>query len=129
MISPMTHPFLRSAIAAFIAGLSVPLTAHLGLTRAMGAHPWWDTQIAWIGLALGLLLSVLASRLPARFTIPGLVLATGLALWLAMTGQARFAASFASDEVAGRLWYFGWIAVATCAVALLALSAMAIVRR
>jgi hypothetical protein len=125
----MTHPFLRPAIAAFIADLSVPLAAHLGLTRAMGAHPWWDTQVAWIGLALGLLLSVLASRLPARFAIPGLALATGLALWPAMAGQARFAASFASDEVAGQLWYFGWIAVATCAVALLALSAMTIVRR
>lgn len=112
-----------------MAALLVPALAYLGLFQNLGAHPWWDTQVAWIGLALGLLLSALASRLPARFAISGLALATGLALWLAMTGQARFAASFASDEAAGQLWYFGWIAVATCAVALLALLAMTIIRR
>jgi hypothetical protein len=40
------------------------------------------------------------------------LLVLGLAIAAATYGKAQFAASFAEDSFAGRLWYFGWIGIA-----------------
>ncbi|MBV1927285.1 MAG: hypothetical protein KUG62_09005 [Rhodobacteraceae bacterium] len=97
----------------------------LGLTLALGAHPWWADSIILIGLGLGLLLSVVLWGLrlskPVRLTI---LTALSLAAYAtAYVGKTRFAASYAEDALAGQMWYFGWIATCTFVLALLAAAA------
>ncbi len=88
-----------------------------GLTRVLGAHPWWSEKVVWVGLPAGIALAATAwllapARGPRLITLFALTL---LAFGLAQYGQARFAASVAEDALAGQAWYFGWIA--TCALA------------
>ncbi|MEY8839847.1 hypothetical protein AB9K41_12560 [Cribrihabitans sp. XS_ASV171] len=88
-----------------------------GLTRALGAHPWWAEKVVWVGLPAGVALAATAwllapARGPRLITLTTL---TVLAFVLAQYGQARFAASVAENALAGQAWYFGWFA--TCALA------------
>ncbi len=93
-----------------------------GLTQALGAHPWWADKVIWFGLGLGLLLSVILWGLRASRTIRmiGLTVLTIAAFATAYVGKSRFAASYAEDALAGQMWYFGWIATCTFALAILA---------
>jgi len=126
-MSPTT-PTLRGDLLALI----LPAAAAVGLAvtgaAAMaGAHPFWAGQVfllgAPAGAALFLGLRWLGLSLPWMI---GLGLGgTAAAYALAALGKARFAASFAEDTLAGRLWHFGWIGVAAAGTLLLA----ALVRR
>jgi len=101
-------------LLAFALPIAVAALAYgLGLARTLGAHPFWADTVILIGTPVGLLLAWLLWLTPlnrgARAVL-GLALLVA-AYWVAATGQARFAASFAEDAFAGRIWYFGWIAV------------------
>ena len=52
-----------------------------------------------------------------RLVLGGVGLVAGYAV--AKTGAARFAASYAEDVLSGRFWFFGWIATALFAAAVL----------
>lgn len=61
---------------------------------------------ALLGLAIGLVAHwALKGRLA---TLVMLIIATGLGFAVAKYGQTQFAASYAEDAFAGRLWFFGW---------------------
>ena len=114
------HTFRMTYAAYLIAGLVVLASAHLGLTQALGAHPFWATQIAWIGVPLGLVaafaLAWLRNSIRLAFFAAALV-TTGFA---AHFGKTEFAASFAENQLAGQIWHFGWIATVASATALIA---------
>lgn len=100
-------------ISLCFAALLPTAFALLGWFVKLGAHPWWDVKTAVIGAAIGVVVMIAIAVLPV---VPRL--AIGLAVFfLAATcanyGKAQFAASFAEDAFAGKLWYFGWIGVAT----------------
>lgn len=104
------------------AALVVILLANGGLTTTLGAHPFWSVQVAWIGTPVGLVLALAAKHGGVRWSLRSLVflILAILAFALAAHGKSLFAASFAEDRAAGRLWYFGWIATACFAAAFLA---------
>ncbi len=101
----------RSAAAMLIAAMLVVGAAHLGLTEWLGAHPFWAVKIGYIGVGIGVALAVVLSLLRMPLGVP---LALGAAL-----GAAGFAASYAEGALAGRFWFFGWIAAAAGAFLLL----------
>ncbi len=117
-LAPMiTRPLFA---AAFALAATFAL-GYLGGTQLLGAHPFWATQITLIGAPIGLFLAWLAAlRLPGIPAVIGFAILTGAALATARYGQAGFAASFAEDQFAGQLWYFGWIASAAGFAALVA---------
>ena len=92
----------------------------LGGTVALGAHPWWADQVAFVGLSVGLPASwLIAKLLPSRAQRLGVVtIALILSGLITYFGKARFVASFAEDALAGRAWYFGWMAICACLVVL-----------
>ena len=113
----------RPIISALIGGLFVIAMSWFGLAALAGAHPGWDMQVALIGAPLGALLAMLLGwmeRVRAAF-IAGVV-TSALAYALALRGKAAFAASYAEDQLAGMLWYNGWIGL--CVGVTLALSAV-----
>ena len=110
-------------VAAVIAPvLAAALAFALNLPQNLGAHPWWPQDVILNGLPIGLALAwVLALTPLSRVTAIALAgMATMAAAVIATTGKARFAASYAEDVFAGKMWYFGWIATCGLAAALLA---------
>ena len=109
-------PFAFAAIFIIVA-------AAFGVSKSLGAHPFWAIKVALIGAPAGAVLAVIlryATRFQWTSALAALVL-TGLAFALAHMGKTRFAASYAEDIQAGQLWYFGWIAVAVFSTTTLAL--------
>lgn len=111
----------RNLANAIIAAAILIGLAYFGLSRYLGAHPVWAVKIGYIGAGFGVVIYSLfwvwrGSWLAKFFTYAILlVIAAGAAYF----GKARFVASFAEDVMAGRLWYFGWIAAVGFAFALI----------
>lgn len=111
---------------AIIGVMAAALAWWAGLPRLMGAHPFWSDQVILVGAGLGLVVFAVSFRLGrAGQTLAALLLAAG-AFGLASYGKSAFAASFAEDAAAGRLWYLGWHA--TCTFAVAAISAISAAR-
>jgi hypothetical protein len=121
----MQNPLVRSLLAAALAAAVVVALAYLGLTRALGAHPFWETRVAWIGAPIGVVAFFVLSafKLGRPTVISGFALITIFSISLAYYGKTAFAASYAEDRLAGYFWYFAWIA--TCAGATATLAAIA----
>lgn len=106
----MTH----TVVAALIACGAALAAAFLGLTQALGAHPFWSTEVVWIGAPVGLgvawlfMITPLPRKASVALGLVGAIVAYGVAQY----GKSAFAASFAENQFAGKLWYFGWIATA-----------------
>lgn len=101
------------AAAALIITAILMAASVLGLTEAMGAHPFWAVKNGLVGSGAGLLAYVAlrwaGMRLGSIVVLGGLMLLlSGLA---AMQGKSLFVASFAENVLAGSFWYFGWFAV------------------
>ena len=81
------------------------------LPATLGAHPWWSGKAVLIGAPVGLVLAwVLALRFGpgARMAVIGVALI--LAGASAYYGKQVFVSSFGDNALAGRFWFFGWIA-------------------
>ena len=111
---------VRIIFPYLIAAVFVITAAYYGVSKSLGAHPFWSMKIAWIGTPIGLLLALLVRNrawFKRSITFAILLLASGAA---AHFGRLRFAASFAEDRLAGQFWFYGWIAVAIFLSALIA---------
>ncbi len=89
------------------------------LPKALGAHPFWSDQVVLIGTPIGLILGLTSLRLPyavRTITFLGLSALSAIAVYW---GKTAFAASFAENVIAGRVWYYGWICLITFSAALL----------
>ncbi|MCG6902109.1 MAG: hypothetical protein LJE68_05455 [Rhodobacter sp.] len=102
----------RLAWAVVLALIVPPLLAWLGISARLGAHPWWDVSTALVGAPVGVVAGLFCLRRAkgAGFTLSLVVLAGAVAV--AWYGKTQFAASFAEDAFAGKMWYFGWIGIA-----------------
>ncbi len=108
------------ALSYLFAAAVVILAANYGIPKSLGAHPFWSTKIALIGVPVGLVLAVLIRKVswPRRLGI--CLIALFLAAVAAHQGRLVFAASFAENHLAGLFWFYGWIAVAAATTALIA---------
>ncbi len=115
---------MRHLLPALFAALLMGALIALDIARPLGAHPWWSQKTLLIGTPIGLVLATVASLKlrPILLTIT-FAHTTALAIATAKYGQSQFAASYAEDQLAGKLWYFGWIATgATLSAAFSALT-------
>lgn len=102
-----------------LAAITVLALAHLGLPKTLGAHPFWATKIAWVGVPIGLIAALALHRLDKAKRIALFALLLVATAAAAHFGKMQFAASYAEDRLAGQFWYFGWISVAAMATALI----------
>ena len=90
----------------------------LGIANTLGAHPFWAPKVTYIGIALGIAITILtlivSNRIgrnsmwvPAGFFVITIVVAAVTLLY----GKAEFAASYAENAFAGRVWYIGFMAL------------------
>lgn len=102
----------RPIVFALLGALVVVLTAWLGLAEMLGAHPFWDVQVALVGAPTGALIAMFLGwleRSGAAFLTGATILIAGVVM--AIGGKMAFAASYAEDQLAGALWYYGWITI------------------
>ena len=61
----MTHfPVLRLLIGIVLATLGLLLAWGTDLPKGFGAHPWWSTDVVWIGGVAGVLAGLAMHRTP-----------------------------------------------------------------
>jgi hypothetical protein len=104
------------------APMVIILAANAGLAESLGAHPFWSISIAWLGVPFGLIVALATKWLDWSWLLRvsiGIV-GLGIAYAVATYGKSAFAASYAEDVLAGRMWYFGWVGVAIFATVLVA---------
>ena len=106
---------MKLILGLFCAAIPVGLFIYIDGAALFGAHPWWSQSSVLIGAVIGLGLALVTRGRGFAIFAFALLLAS-LATWF---GKTQFAASFAEDVMAGRLWYFGWIAVGASATATL----------
>lgn len=121
---------MRTLIPTLAAALMVAILIALDVASPLGAHPWWSQSTLVIGAPIGLILASFLVRVSTPVKRLGLsVLLAAITFAIAKYGQTQFAASYAEDAVAGRLWYFGWIAVGATVAASLTFLAQGILFR
>ena len=109
---------VATAAAAYI--LKLPL--------ALGAHPFWAAQVLVLGAIFGFVLALFPSKNRAAKLVVFSVI-TAVSACAAAFGKTRFAASYAEDQFAGQLWYFGWFGITIFGFATIAAIAAAFSQR
>ena len=112
---------MKTVLSSAIAILVPILLAWLGLSRALGAHPFWEVQTIAIGAPIGVLL-ILGAQMAGigqKWLIIAAVILLIAAISVATYGKMGFVAAYGDDRFAGQLWYFGWIAVGAFSTATL----------
>ena len=108
-------------IAAAIGAALVVAAGYFGVTQDLGAHPFWAFKVTWIGAPIGVILFLALWRVSTSILLGVVLLVLGVAcMFAANWGKTEFAASFAENALAGRIWYFGWIGAAVFMTAALA---------
>jgi len=89
------------------------LAAWAGTTALLGAHPFWDVQVVWIGVAASFVGRPLVWPLRTKNALISMLLAAALLIAIVLTvwGKDGFVSSYAEDYLAGRFWYLGWTAI------------------
>jgi hypothetical protein len=104
-----------SPVIAFpLAALLTVAAGWFGLTQALGAHPFWASKVTLIGAPAGLVIAGIfyGFGVPRRVGVVAMSIVTAAALAGAAKGKAAFAASYAEDQLAGQIWFYGWIIAA-----------------
>ncbi|MGJ8530155.1 hypothetical protein [Maritalea sp.] len=89
-----------------------------GLVISLGAHPFWATKVTYIGIAIGVVASLLTVFIMQKLHIKTMFLPAGflmatcvIAAITLLYGKAEFASSYAENAFAGRIWYIGFMAM------------------
>lgn len=103
---------LTPALPALLAAFVMALVWGFDLPLDFGAHPWWSAKSVLIGAPIGIVIALFAARISTSALIRRAIFAVAVivAFGIAKYGGTQFAASYAEDAFAGKLWYFGWIA-------------------
>ncbi len=82
----------------------------------LGGHPFWSASATYLGIGIGALLATLSYVMLTKRNRWGKL---HLAIFLSIAifgitastyGKIDFVASYAEDRLAGRIWYYGFIA-------------------
>lgn len=119
-----SRPIMSATLFVLIPLIGAVAAQLTGITQTLGAHPFWADNVVWSGLPIGLALAWIAgrARLPQLATFGLSILLAFVAFMLARAGKEAFAASYGEAIIAGRFWFFGWIA--TCAFTAAALATL-----
>jgi len=86
------------------------VSGKLGLTKELGAHPFWADKVVISGIIGGIMVWLLLafSKLSMSKRLGLGLVALVISFAVARYGAHGFAISYAEDQFAGKLWFFGW---------------------
>jgi len=109
---------MTTLIRILLLAIAFVVLERLGMFLALGAHPFWSSKATYIGIIAGTLITLCVAFLDRRAPITAAKLLIGIVLTTAaiaaitlLYGKAEFAASYAENAFAGRVWYFGFMAM------------------
>lgn len=112
----MRFPSPLALISIVFAFSTLFLLEHFDVWTSFLSHPFWSSKVNWMGMGIGAAISLI---LHAAFKVNKrrlifmalffAILALGLYLFTSMSKET-FAASYAEDMLAGKFWYFGFMA-------------------
>lgn len=112
----MRSQHTQFAISLLAIGFAL-LAAHwLKLWPMLGAHPYWSASATYLGIGIGaaiaLLLHLVLTRHPrwTKLLLGVFIALTIIGITASTYGKIDFVASYAEDRLAGRIWYYGFIA-------------------
>lgn len=110
---------IGAAAVIWILGLS-------GFWLWLGTHPFWSDKVTYIGIGIGIVLSLIVFLISRRAglgngkVLIGLIVLTGVVAVIALYfGKAEFVASFAENRFAGKVWFYGFMGMIGSAFATL----------
>lgn len=110
---------MRTLLPVFVASIFMAILISVDVAKLLGAHPWWSQQTLLIGTPLGVIIATAAGLTGRHMIFVGLFIFATIAAYATATfGKTNFAASYAEDVLAGKLWYFGWIGFGAALAAL-----------
>ena len=103
---------VSEAFTALLVALALAAASWFGLSKALGAHPWWAARCGMFGAAIGFAVFIPARLIGLRLRLVMLLsaLAVVAACLTARYAKATFIAAPDFDAAAGTLWYAGSIA-------------------
>ena len=109
-------PF-RNTLISTVAALSVIFAAFLvGVWPMLGAHPFWSLSATGIGSLIGTVVFLFLAfgsgkrRWKPRSIVIVLLIILTVAFLTTTLGKREFVGSYAENRMAGRIWYYGFIA-------------------
>jgi len=112
----MRLPSPLALISMVFALCTLYLMEHFGFWTGFLSHPFWSQKVNWTGMGIGFAVSLILHMLVKvnrrRLFLTALVFAVaaiGL-FFLTSISKETFAASFAENQLAGKLWFFGFMA-------------------
>jgi len=82
----------------------------------LGGHPFWSASATYLGVGIGAVLATLShfilSKRPSwgKLHLAILISIAIIGITASTYGKIDFVASYAEDRLAGRIWYYGFIA-------------------
>lgn len=120
---------LKSFMHFVIAAAIILVMEWSGVWVGLVAHPFWSAKAVYIGIAGGVVLSLVISLIAAKrgisqwLVVANVVVLMGLVGAITWYGKAEFVASYAENSFAGRVWFIGFMGfIATVFAALVELS-------
>lgn len=108
------------------AAIIIWLLEFSGFWLWLGTHPFWSGKVAYIGIGIGIVLSLIVFVISRRTgmdngkVLIGLIALTGVVTVIALFyGKAEFVASFAENRFAGKVWFYGFMGMIGSAFATL----------
>jgi ribose/xylose/arabinose/galactoside ABC-type transport system permease subunit len=112
----MRFPSSLALISLVFAASTLFLIEHFDVWTSFLSHPFWSSKVNWIGMGIGAVISFALhafvqgnKRRLIIITLAFAVVAFGLYLFTSVSKET-FAASYAEDMLAGKFWYFGFMA-------------------
>ena len=92
------------------------LTAHwVDLWPMLGGHPVWSSSATYLGIGIGSLMATLSHSMLVKHPrhrkqhLWIFVSVAFIAVTASIYGKIDFVASYGDDQLAGRVWYYGFI--------------------
>ena len=103
-------------ISLFAISLALLVAHWVKVWPMLGGHPYWSASATYLGIGIGAAIAILShfilSKRPrwGKLHLAILLSIAVIGITASTYGKIDFVASYAEDRLAGRIWYYGFIA-------------------
>ena len=128
-------PIRTPLISAVTALVGIFAAYFAGLWPILGGHPYWSQSATYIGAGIGVVVFAalwFATILPGwqvKYIAVTMLAVLVIAFVVSTLGKREFVGSYAENRLAGRIWYYGFIAFIAALLSSAAIGVQAVLGR